>query len=74
MRKWKDRNPRERKYFLIRLLGGIAFLIAGAAFALVSLFMNGWDFMKFITNPTFLLIVLVASALGITLISLAEVK
>ncbi len=74
MRKWKDRNPRERKYFLIRLLGGIAFLIAGAAFALVSLFMNGWDFMKFITNPTFLLVVLVASALGITLISLAEVK
>lgn len=74
MKKWKDKNPKERKYFLIRLFGGIGFLVAGLVFALISLVMNGWNFATFVTNPTFLLVVLLALALGITFISLAEVK
>ncbi len=71
---WKDKNREERKWYLIRLIGGIAFLLAGLGFALVSLIMNGWDFVKFITNPTVILVVLVAVALGITAISWSEVK
>ena len=50
-KKWKDKNKTERKWFLIRLIGGIAFLTAGAVFGLVALYMNGWSFVKFITNP-----------------------
>ena len=71
---WKDRKPEERKWFLIRLIGGLLFLIAGAVFAIVSLYMNGWDIVEFVKNPTFMLVALVAVALGITFISLAEVK
>jgi fumarate reductase subunit C len=74
MKKWKDKNPKERKYFLIRLIGGIGFLLVGLIFAIISLVMNGWNFADFISNPTFLLVVLLALALGITFISWAEVK
>ena len=74
MKKWKDRNKRERKFYLIRIIGGIGFLLAGAVFAIVSLVMNGWDFVKFVTNPTVLLVALLAAALGVTFISWAGVK
>ncbi len=73
-KEWKDKSREERKWYLIRLIGGIAFLIVGAVFALVSLFLNGWNFREFITNPTVVLVVLVALALGVTFVSMAEVK
>ena len=71
---WKDKKPQERKWFLIRVIGGALFLISGAVFAIVSLYMNGWDFVQFVKNPTVALVSLVVVALGITLISFAEVK
>ena len=71
---WKDRKPQEKKWFLIRVIGGALFLVGGAVFAIVSLYMNGWDFVQFVKNPTVALVALVVIALGITLISFAEVK
>ena len=71
---WAQKNHDERKWFLVRLIGGLAFLLAGLVFGIVSLCLNGWDFAKFVTNPTVLLVVLVGIALGITMISLSEVK
>lgn len=73
-KKWKDKNKTERKWFLVRLIGALVFLIAGAVFGLVSLYMNGWSFVKFITNPTTDLILLCLLAFGIMLISSLEVK
>ncbi len=73
-KRWREMKGEERKWYLVRLIGGIAFLLVGLAFAIVSLCMNGWDFAKFITNPTVVLVVLVAVALGITAISWSEVK
>lgn len=73
-KKWKDKTKSEKKWFLIRLIGGIAFLVAGAIFGLVSLYMSGWSFVKFITDPTTDLILLCLIAFGIIAISSAEVK
>ena len=73
-KKWKDKNHNEKKWFLIRLIGGISFLVAGAIFGLVSLYMNGWSFTKFITDPTTDLILLCLLAFGIITISSLEIK
>jgi len=73
-KKWNDRNKNEKKWFLIRLIGAIVFLLAGAIFGLVALYMNGWNFYKFITNPTTDLILLCLLAFGITLFASLEVK
>lgn len=73
-KKWKDKNKSEKKWFLIRLIGGIAFLTAGAVFGLVSLYMNGWNFYKFITNPTTDLILLCLVAFGVGAFASLEVK
>jgi len=69
-----NQKIKNKKYFFIRLFGGILFLLAGLVFAIVYLTMTGWDFIQFFTNPTVLLIALLGVAFGITLISLAEVK
>lgn len=73
-KKWKDKNKSEKKWFLIRLIGGIAFLTAGAVFGLVSLYLNGWSFVKFITNPTTDLILLCLIAFGVFIFASLEVK
>ena len=63
-----------KKWRIIRIIGAIVLLIAGAVFGLVSLYMNGWNFMRFITNPTTILIILAVMALGVVLLSWKEVK
>jgi len=73
-KKWTEKNQKEKKWFLIRLIGGIAFLVAGAIFGLVSLYMNGWSFTQFITNPTTDLILLCLVAFGVMFITSLEVK
>lgn len=63
-----------KKWKYIRIIGAIVLLIAGAVFGLVSLYMNGWNFVRFITNPTTILIILAVMALGVVLLSWKEVK
>ncbi len=63
-----------KKWKTIRLIGAIVLLVFGAVFGLVSLYLNGWDFARFITNPTTLLVILVAVALGVVLLSWRDVK
>ena len=63
-----------KKWRIIRIIGAIVLLIGGAVFGLISLYMNGWNFVRFITNPTTILIILAAMALGVVLLSWKEVK
>lgn len=71
--KWNQKTPEEKKWFLIKVIGGTLFLLGGCIFGIVSLYLSGWDFVKFITNPTTDLIILVCLAVGIVLFSLKPI-
>lgn len=72
--KWQKLTESQKRIFLFRLIGGAAFLVVGLIFGIVFLAMNHWDFVKFITNPTVDLIMLVCFAFGIFCLSRLEVK
>lgn len=74
MKKLKEMNEKEKKWFLIRLIGGISFLLAGAIFGIVSLSLSGWSFVEFVTNPTTDLIILCLIAFGVVTLSSSKVK
>ena len=42
--KYNKMNPREQKMFLIRVISGACFLLAGLIFGIVALAMFGWSF------------------------------
>lgn len=63
-----------KKWRKVRIIGAISLLVVGAAFGLVALYMNGWSFVKFITNPTTILIILVVVAIVILMFSWKETK
>jgi len=73
-KKYKTMNHDEKKWFLIKFIGGLVFLLAGGIFGIVSLAMNGWSFIDFITDPTTDLIFLCLIAVGIIMLSTSEVK
>lgn len=60
---WKKKTKEQKKWFLIKLISSSVFLLFGIIFAIISLYANGWDFVKFITNPTVDLILLIIVAL-----------
>ncbi len=72
--KWNKMTEKEKKVFLIRIIGGALFLIAGFVFGVVFLAINHWDFVKFITNPAVDLVFLICVAFGIFCLSRLEVK
>lgn len=67
-------SKHDKKIFLIRVVGGAAFLLGGAIFGIVALALYGWDFVKFISNPTVDLIILLCLALGVICFANMEVK
>lgn len=74
MKKWKDRDKNDKKFFLIKLIGTAVFLGGGLAFALISANMNGWDLSKIMKDPRTWLGVLCGGGLIITLLSFKRVK
>lgn len=60
MKKWWNKKTKEqKKWFLIKIISSLVFLTFGLVFGIIALYANGWDFVKFITNPTVDLILLV---------------
>lgn len=60
MKKWWNKKTKEqKKWFLIKVISSLVFLMFGLVFGIIALYANGWDFVKFITNPTVDLILLV---------------
>lgn len=74
MKKWKDRDPKEKKILLVKIIGTIVFLGGGLAFALVSASMNGWSIIEMIKDPKVWLALLCLLGLLITLFSWKKVK
>ena len=64
----------KRKWKIIKIIGGSLFLTAGAIFGIVFLYMNGWNFIELIKNPTADLVMLCVLAIGITIFGTLEVK
>lgn len=60
---WLKKSKEQKKWFLIKLISTSVFLIFGIVFGLMSLYANGWNFIKFISNPTVDLIFLILIAL-----------
>ena len=60
---WKKKTKEQKKWFLIKLISSLIFLIFGLVFGLVSLYATGWNFKEFIMNPTVDLILLIIMAL-----------
>jgi len=69
-----DVKADRKKWKTIRLIGGISILVVGAACGIVALYMNGWSFVEFITNPTTILVILVVIAMAILMFSWKETK
>ena len=72
--KYNKMNPREQKMFLIRVISGACFLLAGLIFGIVALAMFHWSFIEFIKNPTVDLIFLCLIGIGIFMFAPMEVK
>ena len=72
--KWNTRTKQERKEFIIRLSLTTFFLIGGIVVGVVSMYLSGWDFVKFITNPTTTFIVLLCFIMVIILITYRKNK
>lgn len=64
---WNKKSHDEKKWFLIRVIGGGTFLLAGTIFGIVALAMYGWSFTKFIKDPTVDLVFLVLMAVGVVI-------
>ena len=64
----------QKKWKKIRIIGAIALLALGTGFGFVAMYMSGWDFVKFISNPTTILVALVVVAIAILMISWKEPK
>ena len=64
----------EKKWKKAKIIGGIAFLTFGAVFGIVALYLNGWNFVDFIANPTTDLVILCCVAIGIFFLSKMEIK
>lgn len=60
---WNKKNKEQKKWFVIKTISTLIFLLFGIVFGVMSLYANGWDFMKFIANPTVDLIFLILIAL-----------
>lgn len=74
MKKWKDRNDNEKKFFLIKVIGTILFLGGGLAFALVSASINGWDITRIVQDPRAWLGILCGVGLIVMLFSFKKFK
>lgn len=66
----KDR----KKWKKIRIISGISILVVGTICGFVALYMNGWSFVEFITNPTTILVILVVIAMAILMFGWKETK
>lgn len=67
--KWDERTPHEKKGYLARVIGSTVFFVIGIIVGIVALYLNGWDFVKFITDPTVDLIMLFCLVGGIFLLT-----
>lgn len=72
--KWQKMSEKEKKIYLIRIIGGAGFLLLGLIFGIVALAMFHWSFVDFVKNPTVDLIFLGLIAAGIFVFSTLEVK
>lgn len=74
MKKWSERDSKDKKYFLIKVIGSILFLAGGLAFALVSASMNGWSIVEMVKDPKVWLALLCVVGLLVMLFSMKKVK
>lgn len=65
MQKWKDRSKESKKWFLIKIISGVVFLTAGTVFGIITLYLNGWNIVEFLKNPTTDLIILILIAMAV---------
>ena len=72
--KWQKMSDKDKKIYLIRMIGGAGFLLAGLIFGIVELAMFHWSFIDFVKNPTVDLIFLGLIGAGIFVFSQLEVK
>ena len=72
--KWNRLTEKQKKLFLFRIIAGAGFLFVGLVFGIVFLAFSGWDFVKFITNPTVDLLLLICVGLAIFCFSRLEIK
>lgn len=71
---WNKKTKEEKKWFLIKYIGAAVFLLSGLIFGIVALYMNNWNIVEFLKNPTTDLIFLCLIALGIIMLSRKEIK
>lgn len=57
--KWDEKTDFQKREFIIRLVLTSIFLIGGIVTGFVSMYLSGWNFVTFITNPTTDIIILV---------------
>lgn len=72
--KWQKMSDKDKKIYLIRMIGGAGFLLAGLIFGIIALAMFHWNFIDFVKNPTVDLIFLGLIGAGIFVFSQLEVK
>lgn len=74
MKKWNSRTKEEKKRLIFKIIGGSLFLAFGTIAGFVSMYCNGWDFKKLLTDPTALLCMLVGLAVAIVIFTWKGVK
>ena len=67
---WNKKTYDDKKWFLIRVIGGGLFLLAGAIFGIIALAMYNWSFTSFITDPKVDLVLLVLVVVGFVILSM----
>lgn len=66
---WNKKTKEQQKWFLIKAMSTLIFLLFGLSFGLITLKANGWSLMDFIKNPTVDLVCLILLCLIIFCLS-----